>query len=46
MKHQCVGVGRLVDVGTLITMVQEVSMITPTTVNGGEKGVIIVASAL
>jgi hypothetical protein len=36
----------LVDIGTLTTMVQEVSVITPTTVDGGNKGVIIVASTL
>jgi hypothetical protein len=46
MKHRCVGGGHLVDPGTLATMVQEVSMITPTTRDGGNKGVIIAVSTL
>jgi hypothetical protein len=46
VKHQCAGGGRLVDVGTLATMVQEVSSITLATVDGRNKGVIIIASAL
>jgi hypothetical protein len=46
MKHQCVGDGHLVDLGTSITKVQEVSAITLTTRDGGNKGVIIAASTL
>jgi len=46
VKHQCVGGGHLVDVGTLATMVQEVSTITLATGDGGNKGVIITTYVL
>jgi hypothetical protein len=46
VKHQCVGGGHLVDLGTSATMVQKVSTITPATRDGGNKGVIKVASTL
>ncbi len=44
MKHQCVGGGHLVDVGTSATMVQEVLGITPVIVDGGNKGVIVAST--
>ncbi len=46
MKHQRVGGGHLVKLGTSTTMVQEVLVITPTIRDGGNKGMIIVASTL
>jgi hypothetical protein len=46
VKHQCAGGGCLVNVGTSATIVQEVSMITLVTVDGGNKWEIIVAFAL
>jgi hypothetical protein len=46
VKHQCVGGGDLVDVGTSTTMVQKASTIAPTTVDGENKGMIIAPSAL
>jgi len=46
VKHQCVGGGHLVDVGTSAIMVQEVSGITLATGDGGNKGVIITTFSL
>jgi hypothetical protein len=46
VKHKCAGGGHLVNVGTSTTMIQEVSTITPATRDGGNKGVIIITSAL
>jgi hypothetical protein len=46
VKHQSAVGGHLVDVGKSTIMVQEVSTITPSTIDGGNKGVIIATSTL